>query len=803
MSGDVLSLAAEITPYVSAAAAAYGGAVLVKARDEAADATVGLGRRLLQRVFGCRRDGEQLPGALADLAASPRDEDALAAVRLAIRKAVADDPVLEADLRSMLASAPGVVMHVHAGRDALSSGRDQVITIHNYAEGAARPQEPGLPGWQIWGNVPARNPGFKGREALLAGVREALLAGDRAVVRALHGMGGVGKTQLASEYAHRFARSYELVWWIASEQPGLIGHQFTALADALGSPGPGADLEVTRRAVMGRLHEMQRWLLVFDNAESPRDLAGWLPGGTGHVLITSRASEWAELAVPVEVGVLDRAESVAILQDRLPALADGDADRIAGAVGDLALAVAQAAGYMTDGGMSAREYLALLRSRTAEVMREGHPVTYPRPLAAVTQLALEQLRAEHPVAAEVAVLRAFLAPDPVPAEWFPRAGAALPAPLARKAADPVAWHQVLAAAWRSGLVRLGNGELQMHRLTQAVIRSQLSAQRAASARSRAEEILTASHSSHVNRRVAQDPATWPEWARLLPHLLALDPASSGNPQLRRLARNAVWYLVKRGDARAGRDLAQHLDEQWHQVLGPDHPDTLDARYLLAFALSGMGFYQEARDLDEDTLARCRRVLGENHPATLFTANNLALQLSELGNKQAARELLADVLSRLRQAHADDLHAINGAANNLAQTLFDLGETDTARQLYEVALTGFRRVLGDDHPDTIECAMSFAIDMRELGQAGAARRLHEDALARSRRVLGDDHPQTLRCVEELAADLRAAGDTHIARELDEHALAGYRKIYGDDHPRTLKIARRLHDEKTAPGTAETG
>jgi tetratricopeptide (TPR) repeat protein len=634
-------------------------------------------------------------------------------------------------------------------------------------------------------------------------VREALLAGDRAVVQALHGMGGVGKTQLAAEYAHRFARSYDLVWWIASEQPGLIGHQFTALADVLGSPGPGADLEVTRRAVMGRLHEMQRWLLVFDNAEYPGDLAGWLPGGTGHVLITSRASGWAEIAAPVEVGVLDRAESVAILRDRLPALADGDADRIAGAVGDLALAVAQAAGYITDVGMPGRDYVALLESRTAEVMRAGRPVTYPQPLAAVTQLALEQLRAEHSAAAEIAVLCAFLAPEPVPAEWFPRAGAALPSPLARKAADPVAWHQVLAAAGRSGLARLGNGELQMHRLTQAVIRGQLSARQAASARSRAGEILAASHISHLNRRGAQAPATWPEWARLLPHLLALDPASSGNPRLRSLARNAVWYLGKRGDARAGRDLAQHLHEQWQQALGADHPETLDARYLLAFALSEMGRYKEAHDLYEDTLARRRRVLGENHLATLQTANALALQLRELGNRQAARELLADVLGRFREAHADDLHAISGTANNLARTLFDLGETDTASQLHEVALTGFRRALGDDHPDTIECAMSFAVDMRELGQAGAARHLHEDALARNRRVLGDDHPQTLKCVEELAADLRAAGDADAARELDEKALAGYRRIFGDDHPRTLKIARSLDAEKTPPGTAETG
>lgn len=130
MSGEVASLAAEMTPYVSAAVGAYGGAVLAKVRDDTADATVGLGRRLLQRVFGSRLEGEPLPDPLGALAADPEDGDALAAVRLAIRQALADDPALQAEVRSMLASATGVTQQVHAGRDAYAAGRDQ--TIVNY-----------------------------------------------------------------------------------------------------------------------------------------------------------------------------------------------------------------------------------------------------------------------------------------------------------------------------------------------------------------------------------------------------------------------------------------------------------------------------------------------------------------------------------------------------------------------------------------------------------------------------------------------------------------------------------------------
>jgi predicted ATPase len=116
---------------------------------------------------------------------------------------------------------------------------------------------------------------------LLAAVRDRLLAGDKAVVQALHGMGGVGKTQLAVEYAHRFADGYDLVWWIAAEQAGLIGEQFAALADALGCAPPGAGMAAVRRAVLAELNGRDRWLLVLDNAKTLTEVTGWLPGGVG------------------------------------------------------------------------------------------------------------------------------------------------------------------------------------------------------------------------------------------------------------------------------------------------------------------------------------------------------------------------------------------------------------------------------------------------------------------------------------------------------------------------------------------
>jgi hypothetical protein len=576
--------------------------------------------------------------------------------------------------------------------------------------GGAGPRLPGvLP--PVWGNVPPRNPGFTGRDQMLADVRGALLGGGRAVVQALAGMGGVGKTQLAAEYAYRFASGYDVVWWIAAEQAALIGEQVAALGEELGCAGPDTDLGGTQRAVLGELRRRDRWLLVFDNAESPEDLAPWLPGGAGHVLITSRVRGWAEIAVPVGVDMLARAESVAILRDRVPGLADGEADLVAAALGDLPLAVAQAAGYLAETGMPAGEYAGLVGPRAAQLLGEGRPSSYPRPLAAATVLALDRLAAQNPAAAEVVRICAFLAPEPVPAQWFTGAAAQLPAGLADEAADPVAWRQILGQVSRSALARADPGGLLMHRLTQAIIRGCLPPGQATATRARAEAIVAASSPGGTDA-----PDTWPAWARLLPHLLALDPAATGNLGLRRLACRAARYLILRGDFRGGHDLASDLYRQWGERLGPDDPQTLIAGFNLGFALRQMGRSGEARQVHEDTLARSRRVFGEDHLDTLHSATGLAIGLRSLGETQAARELDEDTLAR------------------------------------------YRRVQGEDHPHTLASANNLAVDLRAMGETQAARDLDEDTLARRHRVLGEDHPDTLASASNLAVDLRALDET---------------------------------------------
>jgi hypothetical protein len=612
---------------------------------------------------------------------------------------------------------------------------------------------PRLPGTvpRVW-NLPARNPGFTGRDGMLVTVRERLLARDTAVVQAFQGMGGVGKTQLAAEYAYRFAGAYDLAWWVNAEQPGLIGDQFAALGIALGCLQPDAGAEAVRVAVLGELRERGCWLLVFDNAENPADIIGWLPGGGGHVLITSRERHWTQLAVPVEVDVLARSESVAIFKDRVGGLSDGEADKIAAQLGDLPLAIAQAAGFMADTGTTAAQFLQLLRTQAGQLLDLADPGSvYPLSLAAATRLIAERLDRDDLAAAQLASLCAFLAPEPIPEDLFTSAPGELPGELAERAADPLAWRQTLAHLTRQSLARIDSRGLVMHRLTQAILRDRLTPAQADAARERSEIILAASSSGDPG-----NPVTWPRWAQLMPHLLVADLAATSSADLRWMASDACGYLQSRGDTRAAHDLASDLRQHWRERLGDDDQNTLAVTNILTWTLRAMGRYTEARDVDQDLLDRARRILGADHSNTLIYATDLAADMSMLGERQAARELNEDTLARLRRVFGDDHPDTLASAGNLAVILSDLGEDQAARELDEDTLARQRRVLGDDHPSTLTAASNLASDLSALGEHQAARELDEDTLARRRRVLGDDHPDTLTSAKNFAADLKALG-----------------------------------------------
>jgi hypothetical protein len=211
---------------------------------------------------------------------------------------------------------------------------------------------------------------------MLTELRRRLRTGEATlVVQALYGLGGVGKTQLTIEYAHRFAADYDLVWWIDAEQPVLIPDQLAILAARLDLP-PGPTVADTVDRLLAELRGRGRWLLVFDNAERPGDVAAYQPDGPGHMLITSRNPGWGALGGRLEVDVLTRAETIALVRARIPALDEELGDTLAAELGDLPLAAAQAAGYLEQTDLPPGDYLRRFREHRETLLARGEVVGY-------------------------------------------------------------------------------------------------------------------------------------------------------------------------------------------------------------------------------------------------------------------------------------------------------------------------------------------------------------------------------------------------------------------------------------------
>ncbi|HKT00705.1 MAG TPA: FxSxx-COOH system tetratricopeptide repeat protein, partial [Rugosimonospora sp.] len=652
----------------------------------------------------------------------------------------------------------------------------------------------------VWGNVPPRNPNFTGRGELLESLHERLSAGTTAVLpEALHGMGGVGKSQLAVEYVYRHQVDYDLIWWIPAERPAQIGQALGELAQRL-SLQSSVEVSSAVAAVKEALRvgsPFGNWLLVFDNAESPEDVRRFFPtGGPGCILVTSRDPHWASIARTLEVNVFTRSESKQLLRRRGPELSDHDADRLALALGDLPLAIEQAAAWRAETGMPAEEYLRLLEEKRPELLDDSPPPDYPTTVAAAWNVSLDALRVRNPGALRLLQLCAFLAPEPVSRTLFTGARvAAIHEELDTTLRDPIQFSRAVREINRYALARIDHrtNSIQMHRLVQRVLIGQMSD----------EERETMEHGAHL-LLAASDPndpdttAHWPRYGELYSHVITSGAIKCRDPWVRQLVLNEAKCLWRWGESESSRDIAQRAYDVWRRQLGEEDPETLKIARWLGFMRFAVGSYEEAAALNTATLAIYQRTLGDDHEDTLEAMQAVAADRRVQGAFSAALELSDVVYQRsARTFGADDPITLN-AAHNLGVSLRLASEFNRARTLDTDTSQRRIQILGEDHPDSLYTRLGLIIDQRELGDYAGACQALEELVARHRMLFGEDNFFTLRAVRTLSVTRRKAGDHAGALACAQEAWEALSKQYGEDNPETMAAALDLSTDRRQNG-----
>jgi Tfp pilus assembly protein PilF len=607
-----------------------------------------------------------------------------------------------------------------------------------------------------------------GREALLTRVRTDLTSTSTVALQALYGLGGVGKTQLAIEYCHRYGADYDLIGWINAERADLIPDELVTLASEL-RLRIDADTAASVGLLLAALGQRSRWLLVFDNAERPQDIRGFLPSTGGHVIVTSRQTGWSALGATVDVEVMTRTEAVTLLDRRVPGIDPHTAQAVAAQLGDLPLAVDQAAAYLDRTGIPPGDYLQLLVSSAEQLLSRGSVLGHDHTLATLWNLSYQQIFSASVPASQLLQLCAFLGPEPVPLDLFTSHVDLLPEPLARAAAEPVAFADAVGAIVGYSLARRSPGGLVVHRLVATAIRRPLSTRQRQSATGTVSALLR----SHLPETVYQ-PESWPAWRTLLPHVLAATavPEDSVIPDeadtVAWLLNHVSEYLNATGETVKARPLLQralHIDEATH---GPSHPNVARELRSLGRVLRVLGLPEEAEPALERALHIDETEFGLSDPRVGDDLHFLAEAVRDLGEPARAVPIYERALRIYTLAYGRGEH-IAILLNDYAEAIRRLGQLDTARAMFEEALGIIESIHGRDHLQVGIPLNNLANVIRDLGHHEQAKAFYERSLAIGEAFYDPAHPAIAVRLRNLGVVLQELGRPDAAKSLYERAL----------------------------------
>jgi tetratricopeptide (TPR) repeat protein len=672
----------------------------------------------------------------------------------------------------------------------------------------------------IW-NVPySRNPFFTGREEILTRLHDFLQVDNTAALiqpQGISGLGGIGKTQTALEYAYHYSNDYQAVLWVRADSQSTLISEFVNLAYLLQLPEKEEqDQNLIVEAVMRWLRATSHWLLILDNIEDFTVATPFIPlAGRGHILLTTRAHALGGIAQRIELEKMQPEVGSLLLLRRagfLPpeSLLDAahEQDRthameISRLVDGLPLALDQAGAYIKEMACSLSDYLALYHIRSTELLKERGSIyaDYPHSVAATWSLSFEKVTQANPAAAELLFLCAFLYPDAIPEEIITDAAPDLGPILEPVAAHPLQVDSALKEVLRFSFLQRepDTRTFTIHRLVQAVLKDRMS------------QSLQHLWAERAVRAVNDtfplvDFEVWPRCQRCILHAQTcatlIEQWDMIFPVAVRLLSVAGDYLYERGRYKEAEPLLLQMLAVCERVLEPDHPEMAMFLNDVALLYDAQGRYDQAEMLYQRSLGIAENTFGPGHPNMAIGLNNLAALYKNLGKYEQAEALHLRSLAIKEAAFGPDHLELAVSLNNLAVIYECMHKYDLAEAYYQRSLAIKEAALGLEHPSVATNLNNLAALYKKQENYEQARQLYQRALATREKVLGPDHPEVAGNLNNLAVLCEAVGESEQAELLYQRALRIDEGTFGLEHPQvatdlnnlaTLYENRGQHDQ----------
>ncbi len=669
-----------------------------------------------------------------------------------------------------------------------------------------------------------RNPFFTGREEILEALHQQLNVKQAVTLTqsyALHGLGGIGKTQIALEYAYRYALEYSAVFWIGAEMSENIIASLLHIAEVLQLP-ERADKDQQRvvAAVQRWLTTHSQWLLIWDNVEDLALLERFLPSNRqGAILITTRRQALGTLAQGIDLSPMEQEEGTLFLLRRAKILeSEGTSEQVrqlatqmpsqyaaaaelVTAMGGLPLALDQTGAYIEETTCGLPAYLELFRTQHVTLLQQRGEGSrhHPESVATTFSIAISATAERHPAVWDLLRVCVLLQPDAIPEEVFRQGAEHLGALLETVCHDILNWNQVVAAACSYSLLYRQPEEqtLSLHRLVQAVLLDAMTEAEQEQWQQRAISALDAVFPEVVP---ATEYTAWKQCERLLPHaLLCLNQSRTSEEflALASLAYKVALYLRERGQYEQAEPFFQRAVHVREQILGRDHVEVASPLNYLGVLYWEQGRYAQAKPLFQRALSIWEHSLSSEHPLVARALTNLANLSGIQGKYHEAEPLLQRALQIREQALGSHHPLVATSLNNLANIYMEQGKYPQAERLYQHVFRIHEQTLGSDHPLTAFSLGNLAELYQRMGKYREAEPFGQRALFIREQALGSDHPLVAISLNNLAELYTHQGKYTEAEALHQRALFIREQALGSNHPfvaiSLAGLARLSHEQ----------